>query len=503
MIRKGFSCVMLMMVSLFCSLNVQARDELLWQRWYEAEAVYKQLQTDSALMLVQDVLREAEEQHDWLLEISANLMIGYIYMGKGMDKEALPFFSRSTTLCETGVFEKYADENTIPLAAGSLFGLADTEHNLGMNEECVRHARRAISWTMRTQNHRLHARYLPGLGGLLAKNGLAAEALPVLEEGYRDAVSLNLDADAQQAALHLKLVRDELSRQRENDSLKGDYVGDVGEDGMGESVVAENEFVHRVDTMVVESEGERGSGEQEHNVGKNGLLSFTLIMGVALAFLLYAIVQLRIRRRQQRKIERLEESSEIRYLEGREEERNRLAREIHDGVSNQLLAVQMKLEAEGLTPQTIQMLSESREQVRRVSHGLMPPAFENTSLDDVLRSYLAELNGAQGCEITYRSEPSDADWYAIGPDKALGIYRIVQEVVGNVLKHADATVMAVVMQRTDEVLTVTIADNGTKALQQERKNGIGLRTIRERADAIGGSIKVSTLGGSHLFVLDV
>lgn len=124
------------------------------------------------------------------------------------------------------------------------------------------------------------------------------------------------------------------------------------------------------------------------------------------------------------------------YIEGLEHERSRMAKELHDGVSNQLLAVEMKLNADGLTEQTKQLLSDSRERIRQVSHALMPPEFSRDALDIVLAHYIDNINGAQGCEITFFASPTEADWSDIPEETALEIYRIVQETIGNALKHA-------------------------------------------------------------------
>lgn len=222
---------------------------------------------------------------------------------------------------------------------------------------------------------------------------------------------------------------------------------------------------------------------------------------MALVILLFVALYLFRQQRLRHKINQLKETSESRYLEGKEEERNRLAKEMHDGVSNQLLAIEMKLQSDGLTPQTLQMLSESREQVRRVSHELMPPDFDHATLDEIMRSYVEALNGAKGCELTYRSEPSDADWTCVPKDKALGIYRIVQEAVGNALKHSGAAQVSVVLQRK-EGIRLTVANDG-KAMENVKNGGIGLRTMQQRADAIGGVITMKTCNGMCLFMLEL
>ncbi len=205
--------------------------------------------------------------------------------------------------------------------------------------------------------------------------------------------------------------------------------------------------------------------------------SIAIIVTLLLVFGIYALRQRYIRRKRELQ----------RYIEGLEEERNRLAKELHDGVSNQLLAVEMKLSAEGSSDQARQLISESREQVRRVSHELMPPEFTHTTLDEVVIHYVCELNSSSHSEISCHMNPPDADWSEIPPYQALEIYRIIQEALGNALKHADATIIAVGMNKSKEETSIIISDNG-KVGKGNCGQGIGERTMKQRAESIGGEL---------------
>ena len=206
---------------------------------------------------------------------------------------------------------------------------------------------------------------------------------------------------------------------------------------------------------------------------------------VLLVFAIYILWQ---RYQNKRTVRQVEHQLEERYIEGQEDERNRLAKELHDGISNQLLAVEMKLNEEGLTPQTMQLLSESREQVRRVSHELIPPEFEHVTLSEVIRNYANSLNGLHQCEVSYMQTPQDIDWTGIPVEKALEIYRIIQEAVSNALKHANATSVSIGLHLDADNLRVLISNNGTQKVNNEKSVGIGKHTISQRASSIKGKI---------------
>ena len=140
--------------------------------------------------------------------------------------------------------------------------------------------------------------------------------------------------------------------------------------------------------------------------------------------------------------------------------------------------------------QTRKLLTESRERIRQVSHELMPPEFSHNTLDEVLTHYIDSINGALGCEVTYQSLPDDAPWNEIPQETALEVYRIVQEAVSNALKHAKASLIAVGMKKDSDSITLTVADNGTRTDHVSSADGIGSRTIQNRAKAINGTLTI-------------
>lgn len=211
---------------------------------------------------------------------------------------------------------------------------------------------------------------------------------------------------------------------------------------------------------------------------------------VILAFIAYAMRQRYLRRHSQ-------EESEIkqnkRFLEGMEQERSRLAKELHDGVSNQLFAIEMKLGDDNDAEQARRMITESREQVRRVSHELMPPEFTHTHLGEVIEDYMREMDGTAGCAMHFESSVSDDRYRAIPPEHSLEIYRIVQEAVVNAVKHSNASDIYVVTQDDGDTMTIRITDNckdnGTSDIQGS--HGIGWRTMSQRAALVGGTLTIS------------
>lgn len=180
------------------------------------------------------------------------------------------------------------------------------------------------------------------------------------------------------------------------------------------------------------------------------------------------------------------------YVEGLENERRRMARELHDGVCNDLLAIQMNMSKGQPSETTAQLIDNCRESVRRISHELMPPEFAYASLDEVLRYFV--MKQAEVCEgrisLTYMSEAPGTDWSEVPDSVALEIYRIVQEAVGNAVKHSGASKIAVYVQLSNNSLQAEISDNGTYCATGRR--GIGMDSMRRRAASINGDISFET-----------
>lgn len=228
-----------------------------------------------------------------------------------------------------------------------------------------------------------------------------------------------------------------------------------------------------------------------------------LLAVAAALFAVYSLRQRQHRRRREAEFELLRRDTErrltARYIEGLETERARMARELHDGVCNDLTGIQMMLANEHPSSPSLDMLGKCRDQVRRISHELMPPEFTYATIDEVLRYYVGQLDkAAAACSCTYTSSADGAGWTAVPDHVALEIYRIVQEAAGNALKHASARHIEVNMTAADHHLKLTVTDDGTA--RQTHAAGIGRRTMSGRAAAVGGRLTVESGTGGTVVV---
>ncbi|MDE6008703.1 MAG: hypothetical protein K2G90_05800 [Muribaculaceae bacterium] len=221
-----------------------------------------------------------------------------------------------------------------------------------------------------------------------------------------------------------------------------------------------------------------------------------LLLGVIL-FVIYAGRQRR--RRLQREIEFANLRADIgrqltaQYVEGLENERRRMSRELHDGVCNDLLAIQMNMKSGQAAERTAELIDTCRESVRRISHELMPPEFAYASIDEVVRFFIGKQHDAHKDKVnlTYESSITDADWSDVPDAVALEVYRIIQEGVGNAIKHSGASRIDVSLKISGSELEAQIRDNGV--YRSSGRRGLGLDSMRKRAAAIKGNLTVDTL----------
>lgn len=235
------------------------------------------------------------------------------------------------------------------------------------------------------------------------------------------------------------------------------------------------------------------------------------IAASVIGLLVALIVLLTLRHKQkaaERRLKQLQHEKELeaarRYTEGLETECKYFAKELHDGIANDLLALQMKLASatpgEALPAGIEDMVIRLRENVRNISHELMPPDLERQDLDRLLSGYAALLSDSGNATITYRREGSGRKG---NQQTDREIYRIVQEYVANCLKYAQPSYIDILLATgEDGRCTLTITDNG-KPFEKEggTSQGIGLRTINDRARTLNGTISRERAEQTNIFTL--
>jgi PAS domain S-box-containing protein len=202
-------------------------------------------------------------------------------------------------------------------------------------------------------------------------------------------------------------------------------------------------------------------------------------------------------------------TAELRRLSTRlmtlqDEERRRFAREIHDGLGQELAASKMILDGilcKSSSPQTRRAASEASElvdraiqQVRTISHLLHPPLLDEVGLVSALRWYLEGLSERSGIETQLEVDPPELG--RLTPDLETAIFRIIQEALTNMFRHSGARHGRVSVNERDGCIAVTVTDDGKgvdEQVVQLRPDsiGVGIGGMRQRVKELGGNLRLS------------
>lgn len=204
-----------------------------------------------------------------------------------------------------------------------------------------------------------------------------------------------------------------------------------------------------------------------------------------------------------RKLHILKQRDEINTLKavmkGEEQERNRIAKELHDGIAGLVSAASINLNNLGdeyreiiqhpIFQRTELLLDEISSEVRKTAHNLMPDILLDNNLADAVRIYCAYINKDHRLNIKVQTH-GNYEW--INPDRILSIFRIIQELVQNILKHARATETFLQLHADDTLLSITVEDNGCGYDKAEKKSGMGLHNIEARVLSMKGTLSIET-----------
>lgn len=195
-----------------------------------------------------------------------------------------------------------------------------------------------------------------------------------------------------------------------------------------------------------------------------------------------------------------------RALRAEEEERKRIARELHDDTAQSLAALLIRLRVARASgdPATLDALleefradvSEALERVRRFARGLRPPALDELGLVPALESHVRGMGETIGAEIRVETEPIGQ---VLSPQSELALYRIAQEAISNAVRHSKASTITVAIALSGRMVRVTVADDGVgfpvERVMSGNGGGLGLFGMQERAAYIGGHVEIASAPG--------
>lgn len=191
-----------------------------------------------------------------------------------------------------------------------------------------------------------------------------------------------------------------------------------------------------------------------------------------------------------------------RLMAAQDDERRRIARDLHDHLSQQLALLAIDLQQLTLNPpasgdfvpvvqEAWRRTTEISSEVHAISHRLHPSKMEALGLVTTIKAHCRDLS-RQNLAVEFMSENVPRD---VPADRALSIFRVVEEALSNVTRHSGASTARVVLVCGDEEMLLRVTDNGRGFRSRGRQAGIGLVSMRERIESLDGTLELSSVPG--------
>ena len=253
---------------------------------------------------------------------------------------------------------------------------------------------------------------------------------------------------------------------------------------------------------------------RQHQIRNILIGSFGFLLIVLL--LLYNGYRLKQKNRYQREYNRQQNELFNAIVSTQDQERKRIAQDIHDSLGSVLSAAKLKLSSleetkSTLSPDqyekyqsTLQLLDEAAAELRSISHNIMPATLSKLGLVAALQNLIGKISGRSGLQISFTAHELEE---RIEETTEISIYRIILELINNIVKHAQADKVSIQLVKYPEYINVIVEDNGRGFDQQkamEEKKGIGLGNVLSRVEFLKGTIDIdSAVGKGTTVVIEI
>lgn len=180
---------------------------------------------------------------------------------------------------------------------------------------------------------------------------------------------------------------------------------------------------------------------------------------------------------------------------GQEKERNRLSKELHDGLGPLLTSLKLtvqRLDLESNTKKDItQVIDDTVQEVRRMTYDLMPPALADFGVGKAMSNFMEMVKKSSSIDIHYEDETKH-EQTKIFSDIDVCLFRVCQELINNALKHSGGSKIAITLTEFEHAVNLFYTDNGNGFDTEAVHSGSGLRNIRERVAVFDGYVHISS-----------
>ena len=367
----------------------------------------------------------------------------------------------------------------------------------------------SLIWYERSMKHALLSPDSAALGyaylryaAFLGNAGNCIEAIPMMEESYAIFKRMN---DTEGMMFSLKSLAQTYNTCGVKDSvfIVMYRILDL-QDTIYKNETARKTAEYRTiyETEKKEKENVIKDAQIQKQKEQRKIIIIAFIVVFVLAILIFVTIyyrnQLKLKTENQRKLAEEQLLRLKNVVEAEEKERTRIARELHDGVGHLISAAKMHVESiqqeeseKELIINALKILDDAAIETRNISHNLMPSSLSELGLVSAIRELSRRINKAGGLQIQFNCDTSFNE-----PDitHSTAIYRILQEVLNNMIKHSGATAIQITLSQTIQHIQLLVTDNGIGFQVSEINNseGIGWSNIFARAAVIKGELEITS-----------
>ncbi len=451
---------------------------------------------DMAFRYFSEELRFAREAVNKRTEAHALLNFADLYIAQARMTEAVDYVTKALAIYRSDV-PNIVTERT----AYTYNKLAEGYRQMGLNKEALRFNREAIRIADIASgvNHYDRAAYFINAGSIFYNTRNEDSALYYLRRALSIAVTIK----------HRELMRDAY------DLLSVIFAGQHIFDSaffyqrnfhnLKDSLLNENnerDILQREASLQIERQKRIQQSElAKQQRWRNIIIAIALVILISLGFL-YNRYRLRQKNMYQKQLIKQQNELFNAIAATQEQERKRIARDLHDSLGSVLSAAKLKMAAvrderpelsENEQFQTgISLLDEASSDLRDISHNIMPATLSKLGLIPALKNLCNNISSSKGLQISFMAYDLEE---RLDEQTEISIYRIMLELINNIVKHAQASKATVQLLRYPEYINITIEDNG-KGFDLNKiavnKNGIGLGNVAARVEYLKGKVEVDS-----------
>ena len=382
--------------------------------------------------------------------------------------------------------------------------------NLGDTKKGLEAYQKALDMSIKYEDSHGEAKYLCNIGIVQTELGNFALAESHLKKGLEISTKNKIRSVERMAYKNLAILYIKSKDPRamdfylKYDQLKDSIFSEESTKQIAEMQTKYDSEKKEQDNQLLSKDNLVKEAVIQQQTTQRNLLIFSFLAIIIVSLLLYNRHKLKQKELFQKELIKQQELRSKAIIEAEEKERIRIAQELHDGIGQQLSAVKLnmsnleanlKLQNEDqklMMQNALALIDDSVKEVRSVSHSMMPNALLKSGLAAAVREFLNRIGHTDKLKIEL--DINGLNERLENTTEAI-LFRVLQEIVNNIMKHSQASIVNIQIIRHEQELTMMVEDNGIGFDVNRASAGIGLKNIQSRIEYLNGTVHFDSQPG--------